>query len=134
MPDTDDVWGHTPASSVHGLDDEDSEIEPTPEEDPYTHCLPRMTLPACLKKSRRQAVVSHATRKKAAVPRSVRRDACLEPSAPQESGHRAACDDMEASSRIDSSGASSRSKISNSRGGKMQEKTKGRTDVKARLG
>lgn len=35
VPDTDDVWGHTPASSVHGLDDEDNEIEPTPEENPY---------------------------------------------------------------------------------------------------
>ena len=33
--DNDDVWGHTPASSVHGLDDDDNEIEPTPEEDPY---------------------------------------------------------------------------------------------------
>lgn len=34
-PDNDDVWGHTPASSVHGLDDDDNEVEPTPEEDPY---------------------------------------------------------------------------------------------------
>ena len=34
-PGNDDVWGHTPASSVHGLDDDDEEVEPTPEEDPY---------------------------------------------------------------------------------------------------
>ena len=33
--DNDDVWGHTPASSVNGLDDDDNEVEPTPEEDPY---------------------------------------------------------------------------------------------------
>ncbi len=31
----DDVWGHTPASSVYGLDDDEDEFEPTPEESPY---------------------------------------------------------------------------------------------------
>lgn len=34
--DDDEVWGHSPASSVHGLEEDDYDaVEPTPEEEPY---------------------------------------------------------------------------------------------------
>eukprot|EP00624_Nannochloropsis_granulata_P002860 evm.model.NODE_24622_length_62854_cov_30.334282.15 len=76
----DDVWGHTPASSVYGLDDDEDEFEPTPEESPYPLFAEDDIAGLPQDESEVGSIVEEGHPQEAAV-----------------NAHRAACDDMDSS-------------------------------------